>query len=56
MRRSLVFLLPATFLLTIGFAHAGMGGRLTFGHDFKKGMAKADKEGKPVAIYFTANW
>ena len=55
MHRSLVFI-PVVFLLTIGPAHAGMGGKLAFGKDFKKGMAQADKEGKPVAIYFTTDW
>ena len=53
--RTFLVLIPM-MLLAMESAHAGMGGKLSFSKDYEKSMAKADKEGRPVAIYFTADW
>jgi hypothetical protein len=37
-------------------AQAKHGGKLPLSHDYKAGLEEAKKEGKPVALYFTAEW
>jgi hypothetical protein len=35
---------------------AGAAERIAFGRDVASGLARAAKERKPVALYFTADW
>jgi len=50
---------PATLLVALccaaGTAWAG-GGKLKWETDYKKGLAEAKSSGKPILIYFTADW
>ena len=43
-------------LLAAGSAYAGGGGKLPMGKDYEEGLARAKAEGKPLVLYFTADW
>ena len=45
----------ALVLAVSGVAGAAEG-RIAFGRDVASGLARAAKERKPVALYFTADW
>lgn len=48
-------ILAAALLAAAGTAWAG-GGKIAWESDFKKGLAEAKSSGRPVLIYFTADW
>ena len=48
-------LLTAALLCATGTAWAG-GGKIKWETDYKKGLADARNSGKPILIYFTADW
>ena len=50
-----IALLTLAFALVAGIALAG-GGKLEWQKDYAKGLAAAKEAGKPVMIYFTADW
>ena len=54
--RSASFIACAAVLLIGGAANAGLGGALPWNGDHKAGLDEAGKTGKPVVIYFTADW
>jgi hypothetical protein len=45
----------ALVLAASGVAGAGEG-RISFSKDYASAMARAKKERKPAAVYFTADW
>ena len=48
-------LLLVSLSLAAGTAWAG-GGKIKWETDYKKGLAEARNSGKPILIYFTADW
>ena len=48
-------LLLAAVLFSGGTAWAG-GGKIKWESDYKKGLTEAKSSGRPILIYFTADW
>ena len=48
----------AAGLLVMATAHAsgGHGGKLNWVGDYDRGLAEAQRTGKPAVVYFTADW
>ena len=48
-------LVLSAFVAAGGTAWAG-GGKIKWETDFKKGLTEARSSGKPIVLYFTADW
>jgi hypothetical protein len=52
MRRALT----AAAVMTLALAGPAWAGTIRFSKDYASSMARAKREGKPVALFFTADW